>query len=648
MSMIRKISCLTVCFILFLIFIRAITYGLGFTFLLQGLPQIKRVLLISVQDIALAVGLGGLAVVTCIAFRKHPAVQRITYKAYIVILLLALSWSLVNIFAVGILNTPVNYQLLYYSNLVGSRFVLDLMQGGIFWGVLLILVVLSIGLLLLGKLLESVTSRWHGTRSVNTLVAVVAGVGLLGYFIVGYRYVERIRDNHHDDYGKVANPVFAFASSFAPHVRQEAAMFQDFPADSLQKYRGAFEKAAQTYVPAAPTNPKVKNVILFIMESTPAEYVAGYGSKYNATPTIQQYLSEAVVFKDVYSHSPNSVNALFSMLGSSYPELSFSNIVYEHPDLQWPTLSSELKKQDYRTAFYGFSDTSYMGVNRFLSYRKFDKIIDHKSLPCNVAAFQSDADGADGGKDEVCMVQNFMHWVSQDKEQRPFFAMLWTMQTHWPYFESGAEKIYEPKNPKLNRYLNALHHTDAALGLLLDSLKQNGLAESTLVVVVGDHGEAFGRHGQYGHGSNIYDENVRVPLLFINPLLFSGQQQTTVAGLVDLPVTILDILQYPVPREWQGSSLYNASRTKTTYFFSTWSDYLYGCRIDKYKAIYDVYTNKTAIYDLQQDPNETTNLADKMPALVKRSNNQLAHWVQYNRALLNEAKVMSKSAAAVK
>jgi len=646
--MIRKISCLTISFIIFLIFIRAETYGTGFTFMFQGFSIIKRVLLISVQDIALALGLGGLAVSICIAFRKSPAAQKITYRVYLFILLLTLTWSLINIFAVKILNTPVNYQLLYYSNLVGSKFVLDLMQGSIFWFLMLIAIVLSVGLLLLGKLIELATSRLRSTFRINIIASAVISVGLLCYFIMGHRYVQQIRNNHYDDYGKVVNPVVAFANSFAPHSKNESKMFEELPTDSLNKYRNKFEANRVKYVSAAPSNPAVKNIILFVMESVPAEYLAGYESKYNVTPEIQRHLAEAVVFKNIYSHSPNSVNALYSMLGSSYPDLSFNNVVYEHPEIKWPTLSSELKKKNYRTAFYGFSDMSYMGVNKFLSYRKFDKIIDHKSLPCNTAGFQPDAEGAEGGKDEVCMINNFMDWISQDKEQRPFFAMLWTMQTHWPYFESGTEKIYEPKNPQLNRYLNALHHSDAALGILLDSLKQKGLAKSTLVIIVGDHGEAFGRHGQFGHGSNVYDENVRVPLIFINPLLFDGQKKAAVAGLVDLPVTIMDVLRYPVPKEWQGTSLYNPSRTNNTYFFSTWSDYLYGYRTDNYKAIFNVYTNKTMIYDLKHDPNETINLAEEMPELVKKSNNQIAHWVQYNRALLNEAKRSSETATVLK
>jgi lipoteichoic acid synthase len=206
---------------------------------------------------------------------------------------------------------------------------------------------------------------------------------------------------------------------------------------------------------------------------------------------------------------------------------------------------------------------------------------------------------------------------------------------------SETEKPFAPNNEEFNRYLNAVHYSDAVLGKLLDELKERNLAESTLVVVVGDHGEAFGRHGQYGHRSSIYEENVRIPLIFINPLLFCGQDKQVIAGLVDLPVTIMDILNHPIPEDWQGESLFDKSRTSKTYFFSTWSEYLYGYRYDKYKVIFNLYKNQTQVFDIEADPEEKVNIASSMPELVKDSQTQLAYWMQYNEALLTEAKLKS-------
>jgi lipoteichoic acid synthase len=179
--------------------------------------------------------------------------------------------------------------------------------------------------------------------------------------------------------------------------------------------------------------------------------------------------------------------------------------------------------------------------------------------------------------------------------KRPFFATLWTVQTHYPYFYSGEEKDYHVNNPDLNRYLNALHHSDQSLGKLMNELRKRGLEESTLVVIVGDHGEAFGRHEQFTHASKIYEENVHVPLILVNKKLFHGQTSEVV---------------------------------------------LFGFRENQFKYIYNATKNTTEVYDLEKDPYETVNLASKhSPAELAKGHKRLAQWIQYEdkfmKAMIN-------------
>ena len=76
-----------------------------------------------------------------------------------------------------------------------------------------------------------------------------------------------------------------------------------------------------------------------------------------------------------------------------------------------------------------------------------------------------------------------------------------------------------------NRRAPALRYGDASLGALVEGLRARGLAENTLWIILGDHGEAFGRHeGNYGHTFFLYDENVRVPLVIAAPGLLHGQE----------------------------------------------------------------------------------------------------------------------------
>jgi arylsulfatase A-like enzyme len=205
---------------------------------------------------------------------------------------------------------------------------------------------------------------------------------------------------------------------------------------------------------------------------------------------------------------------------------------------------------------------------------------------------------------------------------------MWTYQTHYPYFFSGELKNYSTEDAFFNRYLNALNHSDGILQKVVDELKQDKLSDSTLIVVVGDHGEAFGRHGQITHARKIYEENIHVPCVFINPG-FAPERRKEVGGLVDVAPTIMDILGYAPHDKWQGTSLFAEQRENRVYFFAPWNDYLFGYREGNEKFIYDASHNSTEIYNLKDDPEETRNLAPGSPEKIKIGHQRLAAWSQF-------------------
>jgi arylsulfatase A-like enzyme len=211
--------------------------------------------------------------------------------------------------------------------------------------------------------------------------------------------------------------------------------------------------------------------------------------------------------------------------------------------------------------------------------------------------------------------------------------MMLTNMTHYPYFTNQTLQRFGPDENMLNRYLNALHVGDSAFGTIMQWLEKSGLAAQTLVVVAGDHGEAFGRHHQLGHAGGIYEENCHVPLMLINPTLFEGQRHPTVGGLVDLAPTIMEVLGKPSPEQWQGRSLFSGHRTGRTYFFSPWSDYLFGYRNGDLKLIYNATKDRYEIYDLSSDPEERFNrVADYRPQ-IQPGVSRLAGWVQHQDRL---------------
>ena len=98
---------------------------------------------------------------------------------------------------------------------------------------------------------------------------------------------------------------------------------------------------------------------------------------------------------------------------------------------------------------------------------------------------------------------------------------------------------------------------------LIDAVKELGLAESTAIVVIADHGEAWGEHKAYFHGQDLFDEQLRVPLIFVVPGRPSQVVDDPVA-LVDVAPTLLDLVGAPIPANMRGRSLCPASRGKAT------------------------------------------------------------------------------------
>ena len=120
------------------------------------------------------------------------------------------------------------------------------------------------------------------------------------------------------------------------------------------------------------------------------------------------------------------------------------------------------------------------------------------------------------GVDETSTVQRMLGWIDSLRKDERFFITYMPIAGHHPYASSGAGPF--TGDDDFARYMNALHEGDAALGELLSGLRARQIDDDTLVVVFGDHGEAFGEHpGNFAHTLFIHEENVRVPYVIAAP-----------------------------------------------------------------------------------------------------------------------------------
>src|SRR5262249_8714844 len=104
-------------------------------------------------------------------------------------------------------------------------------------------------------------------------------------------------------------------------------------------------------------------------------------------------------------------------------------------------------------------------------------------------------------------------------------------------------------------YDNCIAFLDEQLGRLLGELRGQGLLDNTVVIITSDHGEAFGDHGHFGHGSSLHLDSTCVPLVILAPGAPAGRVVDSPVSLRDLPATVVDQLGLRAGSPFPGRSL---------------------------------------------------------------------------------------------
>jgi arylsulfatase A-like enzyme len=373
------------------------------------------------------------------------------------------------------------------------------------------------------------------------------------------------------------------------------------------------------------------NVILLVLESVAARWASLNHGPYDSTPNLRAESSRGVVFDNFYAHIGRSSNSLGSILLSTFPKLDFSDLTEEYPRLPGTSIASVFHDRGYRTAFITPSDVDWADWRSFLDRRGFDEVLDHHQLPCPTLL-------SSWGMEDRCAVDGMTRFIEKDPT-RPFFLMAWTQQTHHPYEPTPGVPVIDFVRDTvtdaydLGRYLNVLHETDRHIARLFETIRRAGLEQDTLIVVTGDHGQAFGDpHDSYMQGRTIYEEDVNVPLLLWYPRNYKAAVRSgTIGSHVDLAPTIADIAGFPAPPDWQGRSLFAADRAPRAYFYVAEDHFTLGVREENWKYTFDLREGEEELYDLSRDPAEQRNLAAEQPERAARLRQRLVAWTDANR-----------------
>ncbi|MBI3824313.1 MAG: sulfatase-like hydrolase/transferase, partial [Planctomycetes bacterium] len=153
---------------------------------------------------------------------------------------------------------------------------------------------------------------------------------------------------------------------------------------------------------------------------------------------------------------------------------------------------------------------------------------------------------------------------------------------------------------------------DAQVGRILEALREAGLEEDTIIVFAGDHGLAIGSHGLFGK-QNLYDCSMRTPMIFAGPGIPQGKTSDAFCYLLDIYPTLGDLAKVQTPDGSDGKSLVPVLKGDKTQvrdsLFTAYRQFERSVRDDGWHMIVYPHLNKTQLFDLQNDPHETKNLA---------------------------------------
>jgi len=431
--------------------------------------------------------------------------------------------------------------------------------------------------------------------------------------------------------------------------------------------------------------PMFKNFIFVSLDATSPQRLSCYGHNRITTPQIEQALAEGgAAFKNAFSQAPFTVMSHSSMLSSLY--------LISHRVVDWTTklnaeltLASVFQKNGFATAGFtnhpclskkfgyhtGFDTFLTKGTNGRINIAKDSAFLfpllrevfkrgPAKMLGLAQQRFSMEVSCAYG-----------LSWI-KTKRQKPFFLFLHLFSAH-PCYNAPApfrglflkdvpdnfkdirlaskQREYginsaghsDQEKSEFIELLGRLHdeelaYNDNQVGALLATLKKLNIHKETLVAITSDHGNFLPIIPTRNEGIHLFDNNLRVPLIFINPHLRSNQEVECLAQTIDIFPTLLSFAGLEIPATVQGKDLKKTILDNAPcphqYIYANYASsgaqqnrvLMTAIRSKEWKFIYEEKTGQSRLYNLTEDAKEMNNLSAKLPQKIAAFLTEYRQW----------------------
>lgn len=367
------------------------------------------------------------------------------------------------------------------------------------------------------------------------------------------------------------------------------------------------------------------NLLYILVDTLRSDRMSAYDYERDTTPNLEYFARTGIMFTDHWAQSSWTKTSMASLWMGLYP---IRTQILDHRDIVGPQVEMPaeiLKEAGFFTA--GLWRNGWIAPN-FGFGQGFDVYASPAGQQSPATIRQPTGAGRIDGTD-IDLVFSAIEFLRANGDQR-WFLYLHMMDVH-QYITTPENALYGATYS--DAYDNSIRWTDEQIGLILEELHALDLARKTLVVLVSDHGEAFGEHGSEGHARDVFREVVRTPFLLIPP--FKMRTAIRVPYLtenVDVWPTLYDILGVETSIEQDGDSLLPLLTERRpikdedlaiSHLNAAWGrrdtdpETVVGLRLGGVRLIHDARSaDQPLLFDLEVDPLEADDVHDDYSELA--------------------------------
>jgi phosphoglycerol transferase MdoB-like AlkP superfamily enzyme len=281
-----------------------------------------------------------------------------------------------------------------------------------------------------------------------------------------------------------------------------------------------------------------------------------------------------------------------------------------------------LKNNGYRTGFFTSSIFSYDNLHKAKFMDDFDMNLDFFKY----LRHSKKANWFSQAVEEEIVAESLKEFISEDKN-KPFFALYFAFWSHSPYRVPDRDIS---GLPPLERYYETLKYLNGILSDVRKFINENGYDQNTIIVLVSDHGDAFGEHDNYTHAGHLFEEDIKIPLILSIPGIDRKIINTRLSSNIDIAPTIAYLAGIEPSNSWEGQNLLNNNfKEKPILIFSRSSVTMNGIVDGNYKYFYDLSSGNNYFFDLVSDPEEKNNIAEHKKEEIDFYKKIIKKWISY-------------------